>query len=67
LFYRRPAGVNCSGKFAEIARVIRQMELIVTQKSKMNSYTKYRLVKLLIYVIVGFAVAFFWHVMKNKQ
>jgi len=32
----------------------------------MTDQTKYRLIKLLIYVLVGFAVAFFWHQMRNR-
>jgi len=31
----------------------------------MNNQTKYRIIKLLIYVLVGFAVAFLWHQMKK--
>jgi len=32
----------------------------------MNNQTKYRIIKLLIYVLVGFAVAFLWHQMKKQ-
>jgi hypothetical protein len=31
----------------------------------MSSQAKYRLIKLLIYVLVGFAAAFFWHQVKK--
>jgi len=31
----------------------------------MNSQTKYRIIKLLVYVLVGFAVAFLWRQMKK--
>jgi hypothetical protein len=31
----------------------------------MNNQTKYRIIKLLIYVLVGFAAAFLWHQMKK--
>jgi hypothetical protein len=33
----------------------------------MNSNTKYRVIKLLMYLAIGFAVAFVWHMMKSKQ
>jgi len=32
----------------------------------MNSNTKERLIKILIYIIVGFAAAYFWHQVKGK-
>ena len=31
----------------------------------MNNQTKYRIIKLLIYVLVGFAAAFLWRQMKK--
>jgi len=31
----------------------------------MNSQTRYRIIKMLIYVVVGFTVAFLWHQMKK--
>jgi hypothetical protein len=31
----------------------------------MNSQTKYRIIKILIYIIVGFAAAFLWHQMRK--
>jgi hypothetical protein len=31
----------------------------------MNGQTKYRIIKLLIYVLVGFAAAFLWRQMKR--
>jgi hypothetical protein len=33
----------------------------------MTEGTKQRIIKLIIYVIVGFAVAFLWHQMKSNQ
>ena len=32
----------------------------------MNSNTKERVIKILIYILVGFAVGFFWHQYRNK-
>ncbi len=32
----------------------------------MTAKTKERIIKLIIYAIVGFAAAFFWHQMKNN-
>jgi hypothetical protein len=36
-------------------------------KEIMTEKTKQRIIRLLIYVIVGFAVAFLWHQMKSNQ
>jgi hypothetical protein len=36
-----------------------------TEFDTMNNQTKYRIIKLLIYVLLGFAVAFLWHQMKK--
>jgi hypothetical protein len=32
----------------------------------MNSKTKERIIKILIYIIIGFGIAFFWNKMRNK-
>jgi len=32
----------------------------------MNTNTNYRIIKLLIYIVIGFGIAFFWHQMKSK-
>jgi hypothetical protein len=32
----------------------------------MNYKTKERIIKMIIYTIIGFAIAFFWHKMKEK-
>lgn len=32
----------------------------------MNYKTKERIIKIIIYAIIGFAIAFFWHKMKEK-
>lgn len=32
----------------------------------MNSQTKYRIIKFLIYILVGFAAAFLWRQMKRE-
>jgi len=31
----------------------------------MNKNTNQRIIKLLIYVVLGFGIAFFWHKLKN--
>jgi len=31
----------------------------------MNQRTKYLLIKMLVYVVVGFGIAFFWHKFKK--
>jgi len=31
----------------------------------MNSITKQRIIKMLMYILVGFGVAFFWHKIKS--
>jgi len=37
------------------------------QKLQMKSNTTYRIIKIIIYILVGFAAAFFWHQMKSNQ
>jgi hypothetical protein len=32
----------------------------------MNSTTKQRLIKIFIYIVIGFTIAFFWNKMRNK-
>ena len=32
----------------------------------MNTYTKYRIIKLLIYIVIGFGITFIWHQKKSK-
>jgi len=32
----------------------------------MNNKTKERIIKIIIYAIVGFAIAFFWHQYRNR-
>lgn len=31
----------------------------------MNKSTKQRIIKMIIYIVIGFGIAFFWHKMKN--
>jgi len=38
---------------------------ILHTNRKMNSKTKERIIKIIIYLIVGFACAFFWHQIKK--